>query len=184
MKVIPTELPGVLLLEPKVFTDSRGFFFESFQAKRYAEVGIDLAFVQDNVSRSIRRTLRGLHFQEPYAQGKLVFVIKGTVFDVAVDVRRNSPSFGKWVSFELSDENHRQVWIPPGFAHGFCVTSESADFFYKCTTAYEPRAEQCILWNDADLKIPWPIADPLLSPKDLAGVRLKDAKVLPAFEEL
>lgn len=184
MKVIPTALPGVLILEPRIFSDDRGFFFESFAAQRYAEAGIDLVFVQDNVSRSRRDTLRGLHFQEPYAQGKLVFVTRGSVLDVAIDVRKGSPTFGKSVAVELSEENHRQLWIPPGFAHGFCVTSEIADFAYKCTAPYVPKAEQCIVWNDPELAIEWPCEKPLLSAKDAAAPRLRDAPVLPAYEEL
>ena len=184
MKVTRTDLPGVLLLEPRVFKDPRGFFFETFQAQRYAEVGIDLGFVQDNLSRSSKGTLRGLHFQEPHAQGKLVTVITGAVFDVAVDIRKGSPTFGKWVGFELNDQNHHQLWIPPGFAHGFCVTSETADFFYKCTALYAPQAEQGVSWNDPDLGIRWPIQQPQLSPKDMAAPRLRDAPVLPVFEQI
>jgi dTDP-4-dehydrorhamnose 3,5-epimerase len=183
MKVLPTELPGVLILEPRVFGDERGFFMEMFHAKRYADAGIPGPFVQDNYSRSAKGTLRGLHFQEPQAQGKLVQVLAGAVYDVAVDVRRGSPTFGRWVAVELSTDNRRQLWIPPGFAHGFCVLSESADFHYKCTTLYAPEAEHGVLWNDPDLGIPWPLSEPLLSAKDAKAPRLKDARVLPVYED-
>lgn len=182
MQVIDTGLPGVLLLEPRVFGDQRGFFLETFHAARYAEVGIPAPFVQDNWSRSRRGTLRGLHFQEPHAQGKLVQVVHGAVYDVAVDVRRGSPTFGRWVGCELSEDNKQQLWIPPGFAHGFVVVSEVCDFLYKCTAVYRPDAEQAIAWNDPDLAIPWPIAAPLLSPKDAAAPRLADAPLLPRFD--
>ncbi|MFL5345878.1 MAG: dTDP-4-dehydrorhamnose 3,5-epimerase [Hyalangium sp.] len=182
MKVIPTEIPGVLILEPKVFGDERGFFLETFHAKRYADAGIPGPFVQDNYSRSVKGTLRGLHFQEPQAQGKLVQVVAGAVYDVAVDVRKGSPTFGKWVGVELSSENKRQFWVPPGFAHGFCVLSESADFQYKCTALYAPENERAIIWNDPDLAIPWPISGaPKLSAKDAAAPRLKDAPVLTVY---
>ena len=181
MKVTPLEIPDVLLLEPKVFGDDRGFFMEMFHAARYAAVGIPGPFVQDNYSRSAKGTLRGLHFQEPQAQGKLVQVLAGAVYDVAVDVRRGSPTFGKWVAAELSSENRRQLWIPAGFAHGFCVVSDSADFHYKCTALYSPETERSIVWNDPDLAIPWPVAAPLLSPKDAGAPRLQDAPVLPGY---
>ncbi len=181
MKVHETALPGVLLLEPQRFGDDRGFFMETFHARRYAEAGISGTFVQDNFSRSAKGTVRGLHFQEPNAQGKLVQVLAGAVYDVAVDVRRGSPTFGRWVGVELSAENRRQLWVPPGFAHGFCVLSESADFFYKCTDFYSPSTERSIAWNDPELAIPWPVSAPLLSPKDAAAPRLKDAPVLPVF---
>lgn len=181
MKVTPLEIPELLLVEPKVFGDDRGFFMEMFHAKRYAEAGIPGPFVQDNYSRSSRGTLRGLHFQEPQGQGKLVQVLAGRVYDVALDVRRGSPTFGQWAAVELSAENRRQLWIPPGFAHGFCVTSESADFHYKCTTLYAPETERCIAWNDPDLAIPWPVSEPLMSPKDLRAPRLRDAPVLPSL---
>ena len=179
MKVTPQALPEVLLVEPKVFGDARGFFLESFQARRYAEAGIPGPFVQDNLSRSVRGTLRGLHFQEPLPQGKLVTVLRGSVFDVAADVRRGSPTFGRWVGVELSEENHRQLWIPPGFAHGFCVTSDVADFFYKCTELYSPASERTIAWDDPELGIQWPVSQPLLSAKDRAGTTLAQAPVLP-----
>jgi dTDP-4-dehydrorhamnose 3,5-epimerase len=181
MKVTPTELPEVLLIEPRVFTDPRGFFYESFQAARYAAAGIPGTFVQDNVSRSVKGTVRGLHFQEPRGQGKLVQVIQGSVFDVAVDVRRGSPRFGRWVGIELSEAEPRQLWIPPGFAHGFCVLSDSADFFYKCTELYVPEAERTIAWNDARIGIRWPVAEPLVSNKDRAAPTLEASPVLPAF---
>ena len=180
MKVIPTALPEVLLVEPKVFGDSRGFFYESFQAARYAEAGIPGPFVQDNLSRSVRGTLRGLHFQEPRAQGKLVQVLRGAVWDVAVDVRRGSPRFGQWVAVELSETAPRQLWIPPGFAHGFCVLSDSADFFYKCTELYAPECERSIAWNDPAIGITWPVGSPILSAKDAAAPRLADAPILPS----
>lgn len=181
MKVIPTELPGVLIVEPKVFGDDRGFFMETFHEKRYADAGIPGPFVQDNYSRSAKGILRGLHFQEPNAQGKLVQVLAGAVYDVAVDIRKGSPTFGRWVAVELSTDNRRQLWIPPGFAHGFCVLSESADFHYKCTTLYSPDTERGVLWNDPDLGIPWPVSTPLLSGKDAKAPRLKDAPVLPVY---
>ena len=181
MKISETALPGVLLLEPKRFGDDRGFFMEFFHARRYAEAGIPGPFVQDNFSRSAKGILRGLHFQQPHAQGKLVQVFAGAVYDVAVDVRRGSPTFGKWVGVELSADNRRQLWVPAGFAHGFCVLSESADFHYKCTDFYSPATEQGIAWNDPDLGIPWPVTSPLLSPKDSAAPRLKDAPVLPVY---
>jgi dTDP-4-dehydrorhamnose 3,5-epimerase len=181
MKVVDTGLPGVLLLEPRVFGDHRGFFIETFHAARYAEVGIGAPFVQDNWSRSVRGTLRGLHFQEPQGQGKLVQVVHGAVYDVAVDVRRGSPTFGRWVGYELSEENKHQLWISPGFAHGFVVTSDVCDFLYKCTALYRPESERVIAWNDPDLGIPWPIQSPLLSAKDAAASRLTEAPLLPLF---
>ncbi len=181
MRVIATELPGVIVVEPRVFGDQRGFFLETFHADRYAEAGIRATFVQDNWSRSVRGTLRGLHFQEPHAQGKLVSVAHGAVYDVAVDVRRGSPTFGRWVGYELSAENKRQMWVPPGFAHGFVVTSDSCDFLYKCTALYRPEAERAIAWNDPALAITWPIGDPILSSKDAAAPRLADAPCLPSF---
>ena len=181
MKVTPQRIPEVVLIEPTVHGDARGFFFESFHARRYADAGIFLPFVQDNVSRSGKGTLRGLHFQEPNAQGKLVQVLRGEVFDVAVDVRQGSPTFGQWVGVELSEDNRRQLWVPPGFAHGFCVTSELAEFSYKCTEFYAPECEQGIAWNDPDLAIPWPVSAPILSKKDAAAPRLAEAKVLPRF---
>jgi dTDP-4-dehydrorhamnose 3,5-epimerase len=181
MNVLPTALPGVLIIEPRVFGDARGFFMETWHADRYAEAGIPSRFVQDNCSRSGRGILRGLHFQEPKGQGKLVHVLNGAVLDVAVDVRVGSPHFGQAVAVELSADNRRQLWIPPGFAHGFCVLSESADFLYKCTELYAPEHDRGIAWNDPDLGIDWPVKDPKLSAKDSALPRLKDAPVLPRY---
>jgi dTDP-4-dehydrorhamnose 3,5-epimerase len=181
VKILETSLPGVMLVEPRVFGDARGYFFESFHAPRYAEAGIPASFVQDNLSRSAKGTLRGLHFQEPHPQGKLVYCVRGAVFDVAVDIRRGSPSCGKWFGAELSEENHRQMWVPPGFAHGFCVLSDSADFFYKCTDLYHPEHDRGVAWNDPDLGIKWPIEAPLLSEKDRRLPRLRDAAELPSY---
>lgn len=177
--VIPTAIPDVLILEPKVFGDSRGFFFESFNVKDFANAtGLNVNFVQDNHSRSANGVLRGLHYQLQQVQGKLVRVTQGTVFDVAVDIRKNSPTFGKWVGCELSDANQRQFWVPAGFAHGFVVTSESADFLYKTTDYYAPAYERCIAWNDPNIGINWPQGiTPLLSFKDQQGVSLVDAQV-------
>ncbi len=166
MKVLTTPLPGVLILEPRVFGDERGFFMETWSRRRYGEAGIDLDFVQDNLSSSSHGVLRGLHFQNPRAQGKLVHVLAGEVFDVAVDLRRGSPSFGRWHGVVLSGANKRQYWVPPGFAHGFCVTSESALFAYKCTEPYAPEHEKSIRWDDPDLAIDWPVAAPRVSDKD------------------
>ena len=169
MNVVDTDLPGVVIIEPKVFGDHRGFFMETFQADRYrSAAGIDLPFVQDNHSRSSRGVLRGLHFQIKKPQGKLVRVVSGAVLDVAVDVNPKSPTFGKHVAVELSDDNHRQLWIPPGYAHGFVVLSETADFEYKCTDYYDPNDEGGVIWNDLDIGIDWQIEDPKLSEKDLA----------------
>jgi dTDP-4-dehydrorhamnose 3,5-epimerase len=179
MNVESTAIDGVLILQPKVFGDSRGFFMESFNQQRFdAAVGRPTAFVQDNHSRSTRGVLRGLHFQlAPHAQGKLVRVTSGSVFDVAVDIRRSSPTFGRWVGVELSGENHRQLWLPPGMAHGFVVTSDSADFLYKTTDYYAPAAEGCIRWDDPDLAIAWPDvgAAPTVSAKDAQGELFRDA---------
>jgi dTDP-4-dehydrorhamnose 3,5-epimerase len=173
MKVTETPLAGVLAIEPDVFADPRGFFFESWSAKKYAELGLPQAFVQDNVSRSARGILRGLHLQSPpFGQGKLVYVLEGEVFDVAVDARLGSPTFGKWTGSVLSAENHRQLYVPPGFAHGFCVLSESALFAYKCTEYYAPAAELSVLWNDPQIGIDWPLREPMLSKKDAAGIPL------------
>jgi dTDP-4-dehydrorhamnose 3,5-epimerase len=183
VKVTPTELPDVLRVEPTVFGDSRGYFFEAYSARRYADAGIPAKFVQDNVSLSQRGVLRGLHFQYPHGQGKLVAVLRGEVFDVAVDVRRGSPTFGRWVGECLSAENKRQLYIPPGFAHGFLVTSDEALFAYKCTEYYHPEAERSIRWDDARIGIRWPIDGPVLSAKDDVAVML-DAmpeEHLPAF---
>ena len=166
MNVVETVLPGVLIIEPRVFGDQRGFFLETFQVERYREVGIDLPFVQDNHSRSQRGVLRGLHFQRTRPQGKLVSVSRGAVYDVAVDIDPASPTCGRYVGVELTDENHRQLWVPPGYAHGFCVLSEVADFCYKCTDLYMPEDEGGLIWNDPDVDIPWPIENPRLSGKD------------------
>ncbi|MCX8048046.1 MAG: dTDP-4-dehydrorhamnose 3,5-epimerase [Methylohalobius sp.] len=174
MKVTPTDLPDVLLIEPDVFGDARGFFLETWNQKRYRELGLTANFVQDNLSLSRRGILRGLHYQWPHPQGKLVQVLVGTVFDVAVDIRRGSPTFGRWVGVELSAENHFQLYIPEGFAHGFCVLSDEALFAYKCTEFYYPNAEHSVLWSDPELDITWPVIDPLLSDKDRCGRRLKD----------
>lgn len=181
MNIIHTEIPDVLIIEPKVFGDSRGFFFESFNARDFAEkAGFPASFVQDNHSRSQRGVLRGLHYQIENPQGKLVRVVQGEVLDVAVDIRRSSPTFGKWVATRLSAEDHRQFWIPPGFAHGFVVLSESADFLYKTTDYYNPAAERCIRWDDPQLAIDWHLtSEPLLSAKDQAGVLLQDAELFP-----
>jgi dTDP-4-dehydrorhamnose 3,5-epimerase len=175
LNVMATAIPGVLILEPKVFGDERGFFLESFNQRAFNEAtGLDVQFVQDNHSRSAKGVLRGLHYQlAPHAQGKLVQVVRGSVFDVAVDIRRESPTFGKWVGVELNEANHRQLWIPPGLAHGFLVTSESADFLYKTTAYYMPEAERSIRWDDPTLAIEWPLnATPTLSAKDMAAPSL------------
>jgi dTDP-4-dehydrorhamnose 3,5-epimerase len=179
MKVTRTEIPDVLILEPKVFGDTRGFFLESYNTKIFREAtGLALDFVQDNHSRSGRGVLRGLHYQLKQPQGKLVRVVRGAVFDVAVDVRRSSPTFGKWVGTELTEDNHRQFWVPPGFAHGFLVLSETADFLYKTTEYYAPEHERCIAWNDPTLQIEWPVAgSPLVSAKDAAGLSVQEAEV-------
>lgn len=166
MKVLETVLPGVLIIEPKVFGDARGFFLESYQAERYRQLGIAHTFVQDNHSRSARGVLRGLHFQRSRPQGKLVSVSRGSVYDVTVDINPASPTCGQFVAVELNDENHRQLWIPPGYAHGFCVLSDIADVQYKCTDYYIPEDEGSLLWNDPQVNIPWPIEQPLLSAKD------------------
>ena len=172
MEAFETELPGVMILEPKVFGDARGFFLETWNRARYEQAGIAADFVQDNLSFSGKRTLRGLHFQNPNAQGKLVQVIQGEVYDVAVDIRRGSPTFGKWIGVTLSEENRRQMFVPAGFAHGFCVTSDNALFSYKCTDFYNPNAEVSIIWNDPEIGIDWPVTDPELSEKDRKAARL------------
>lgn len=176
MNVIQTELPGVLIIEPKVFGDNRGFFKEVYQAERYAEVGISMPFVQDNHSRSKRGVLRGLHLQEKRPQGKLVSCSLGSVFDVAADINPSSETFGQHVAVELSDKNHLQLWIPPKYAHGFCVVSPEAVFQYKCTDFYFPNDENGLIWNDPDLKIDWPISAPNLSEKDLKLPTLQQIK--------
>jgi len=174
MQVIKTGLPGVVIIEPKVFGDERGFFMETWNQERYAEFVTTDTFVQDNVSFSRKGVLRGLHFQKINPQGKLVYVLQGEVFDVAVDIRVGSPTFGQWASVVLSSENKRQFFIPAGFAHGFLVTSETALFAYKCTDKYNPKSEGSVLWNDPDLNIPWPTDAPELSAKDAVGTKLAD----------
>ena len=183
MNLKETKLQGVLILEPKVFSDDRGFFSEMWNSRRYEGVGITDHFVQDNVVFSKKGVLRGLHFQYPQSQGKLVQVLSGEVMDVAVDIRLGSPAFGQWVSEILSEANHRQMYIPPGFAHGYCVLSETAIFSYKCTDYYNASTESGIIWNDPDLNIDWPIKEPVLSPKDAKCSRLKDLppEKLPHF---
>ena len=179
MNVLPTAIPEVLIIEPKVFGDARGFFYESFNQQAFnAATGTNHPFVQDNHSKSSRGVLRGLHYQIQQAQGKLVRVVQGAVFDVAVDIRQSSPTFGQWVGVELSADNHRQLWVPPGFAHGFLVLSESAEFLYKTTDYYAPAHERCIAWNDPQLAIAWPDIGmaPLLSAKDAAGLALSAAE--------
>ena len=183
MKMMPTRIPEVLLIEPDVFGDERGLFMESYHARKYAEQGLDATFVQDNHSRSGKGVLRGLHYQLEQPQGKLVRVMAGAVFDVAVDIRKGSPTFGQWVGFELTGSNHLQLYVPPGFAHGFCVLSESADFLYKCTDFYAPQAEQGIRWHDPDIGIEWPGSDFRVSEKDEGNGWLKDmAAVLPVYQ--
>ncbi|MFO6418771.1 dTDP-4-dehydrorhamnose 3,5-epimerase [Hylemonella sp. W303a] len=180
MKVIPTDLPEVLILEPRVFGDARGFFFESFNQRNFEELtGTKYNFVQDNHSRSAKGVLRGLHYQLKQPQGKLVRVVRGCVYDVAVDLRKSSPNFGKWVGVELSETNQRQLWVPPGFGHGFLVTSDSADFLYKTTDYYAPEQERCVIWNDPQIGLRWPtdVVQPLLSEKDRNGALLAFAEV-------
>jgi dTDP-4-dehydrorhamnose 3,5-epimerase len=181
MKITPTSIPDVLLIEPQVFGDERGFFFESFNERAFAEkTGIQTRFVQDNHSRSARNVLRGLHYQIKQPQGKLVRVVTGEVFDVAVDLRRKSPTFGKWTGTILSAENKRLLWIPEGFAHGFLVLSESADFLYKTTGYYAPAHERCVSWNDPQIAIAWPLQGaPVVSAKDRQGIALQDAEAFP-----
>ncbi len=183
MQILETSIPGVLLIEPRVFKDDRGFFFESYHEKRAWDVGLKVKFMQDNHSFSKQGTLRGLHYQLANPQGKLVRVATGEVFDVAVDIRQGSPTFGQWYGAYLSAENHRQLYIPPGFAHGFCVISETADFLYKCTDFYTPGDEYGIRWDDPEVGIDWPIADPVLSAKDAIAPLLKDsASQLPIYQ--
>ncbi|MFA6313860.1 MAG: dTDP-4-dehydrorhamnose 3,5-epimerase [Sterolibacterium sp.] len=180
MQAIATSLPEVLLLEPKVFGDARGFFFESYNQRELAALDLNAEFVQDNHSRSARNVLRGLHYQVQHPQGKLVRVVAGEVFDVAVDLRRSSPAFGRWVGQTLSAENKRMMWVPPGFAHGFCVISEFAEFLYKTTDYWYPEHERCLQWDDPDLAIGWPlVGEPILAAKDRRGANLRDAEVYP-----
>ena len=182
MNVVPTSLAGVLLLEPRVFGDERGFFFESFNARAFRDAtGLDLAFVQDNHSHSRQGVLRGLHYQIEQPQGKLVRVVTGEVFDAVVDLRRSSPTFGRWEGVVLSAQNKRMLWVPPGFGHGYMVLSEAADFLYKTTDYYAPQHERCVLWNDPAIGVQWPLAgaEPVLSAKDRVGKLLADAEVYP-----
>ena len=181
MQITPTTIPDVLIIEPKVFGDDRGFFFESFNERSWRDLtGVDLHFVQHNHSRSVGGVLRGLHYQIQQAQGKLVRVTTGEVFDVAVDLRQSSPHFGQWFGTLLSAENKRQMWVPPGFAHGFCVTSDVAEFLYLTTDYYAPEHERCIAWNDPDLAISWPLSsEPNVSAKDRTGLLFKDADLFP-----
>jgi dTDP-4-dehydrorhamnose 3,5-epimerase len=179
MKIIGTEIPDVLLLEPRVFQDERGFFLEAWNARVFQhEIKLDVQFVQDNHSRSTRDVLRGLHYQIRQPQGKLVHVVRGRIFDVAVDLRKSKPTFGQWVAYELTEDNHRQLWIPPGFAHGFLVLSEITDVLYKTTDYYSPDVERCLIWNDPEVGIKWPLVrEPVLSPKDHLGLSLAKAEV-------
>lgn len=175
IKITETELPGVLIIEPAVFKDPRGYFMETYHKSKFSEIGLDRAFVQDNHSHSVRGTLRGLHYQLEKPQAKLVYVIRGEIFDVAVDIRKGSPTFGKWVGVTLSDRNHKQIFIPEGFAHGLCVLSDSADVIYKCTDLYAPGDEYGILWSDPGIGIEWPVENPLLSDKDKVCPELNNA---------
>jgi dTDP-4-dehydrorhamnose 3,5-epimerase len=185
MKILPSSLPEILIIEPSMFQDERGFFMEIYQQRRYTEAGIQRVFVQDNLSRSVHGTLRGLHYQVKHAQAKLIQVIRGAIFDVAVDIRRGSPYFGQWEGVDLSDENRRQLFLPEGFAHGFCVLSESAYVLYKCTDFYAAEDEGGILWSDPTLAIAWPLSEPLLSEKDSQLPCLADIppERLPVYEE-
>ena len=184
MNVIATNIPEVLIIEPKIFGDQRGFFVETYQFRRYAEFGISRPLVQDNMSRSRYGVLRGLHLQNPSPQGKLVSVMRGRVLDVAVDVRIGSPNFGRHVAVELSEENHRQLWIPRGFAHGFVVLSETADVFYKCDELYSPKDEIVVRWDDPAIGINWGVTNPSLSARDAAAPRLADVKNLPVYGQI
>ena len=182
MEFEPTAIPDVVLIRPKVFGDPRGYFFESWEERKFAAAGLDVKFVQDNHSRSARHILRGLHYQIEQTQGKLVRVVTGAVYDVAVDIRRSSPTFGRWVGVTLSEDNHHMLWVPPGFAHGFLVLSESADFLYRCTDFWAPPHERAIAWNDPDLNISWPLAlgtQPSLSAKDALAKSFRDAEYFP-----
>lgn len=176
MKIIETSLHGIVIIEPAIFCDTRGSFMETWHQNRYSDIGLPSRFVQDNISISKMGVLRGLHYQQPHAQGKLVNVLQGEVFDVAVDIRLGSPCFGRWLGVTLSSENRRQLYVPEGFAHGFLVLSESAVFQYKCTDYYNPQAERGIIWNDPDINIEWPDVIPILSEKDLSSPKLKDLK--------
>ena len=177
MEIVKAPINGVLLIKPKVWRDVRGYFVETWQKERYEQIGIVLPFVQDNRSRSTKGALRGLHFQRTFPQGKLISVSSGVVFDVAVDIRKNSPTFGQWFGAELSGENQHQLWVPPGLAHGFCVCSDVADLSYKCTERYHPEDEGTVRWNDPDIAIVWPAVEPVLSDKDRTAPFFKDARV-------
>jgi dTDP-4-dehydrorhamnose 3,5-epimerase len=182
MEFEPTAIPDVVLIRPKVFGDPRGYFFESWEERKFAAAGLDVKFVQDNHSRSACNILRGLHYQIQQPQGKLVRVVTGAVYDVAVDIRRSSPTFGRWVGVTLTEENHHMLWVPPGLAHGFLVLSESADFLYRCTDFWAPPHERAIAWNDPDLNIDWPLpsgVQPILSAKDAAAKSFRDAEYFP-----
>jgi len=181
LNVTETSLPGVLVIDPQVFADERGFFMETYHSARFRDLGIDAVFVQDNHSRSLRGVLRGLHYQEPNGQAKLVRCTRGALYDVAVDIRVGSPQFGKWTGVELTEENKRMLWVPAGFAHGFCALTDVADLVYKCNTLYDAKSDRSILWSDPDLGITWPLSKPKLSEKDASAPRLKEAKVLPRF---
>jgi dTDP-4-dehydrorhamnose 3,5-epimerase len=185
MKLLKTSLEGLVILEPHAYEDNRGYFMETYQMARYRDLGIEVSFVQDNVSYSRKGTLRGLHYQHPQAQDKLVQAITGEIFDVAVDIRRGSPTYGQWSSALLSEKNHRQLFVPGGFAHGFCVLSETAYVLYKCSNYYSPETEGGILWSDPDLAIQWPIQGPLVSPKDTAHPTLCQVarNMLPSFTD-
>jgi dTDP-4-dehydrorhamnose 3,5-epimerase len=179
MNVTATPLPGVLIIEPVVMRDERGFVMETYQAARYREIGLGEPFVQHNLSHAARGVLRGLHFQEPHPQGKLAQTVRGNVFAVVVDVRRGAPTFSRWFGLELSEQSHRQLWIPPGFAHGYCVLSEVADVAYNLTVGHAGSANRAVLWNDPDIGIGWPVGEPILSARDRAAPRLRDAQILP-----
>jgi dTDP-4-dehydrorhamnose 3,5-epimerase len=179
MKIHPTEIPNVVVLEPKVFEDQRGFFMEIYRKSLFRELGVDVDFVQDNHSRSVKNTLRGLHYQIHNPQGKLVRVIRGEVFDVAVDLRRASPTFGRWVGVTLSEQNRLQLYVPPGLAHGFCVTSDVAEFAYKCSDYWHPEHERTLLWNDPHVGVKWPTCEPILSEKDRRGLPWSE---IPVYE--
>lgn len=182
MEFEPTEIPDVIVVHPRVFGDARGFFFESWEERKFAAAGLGMRFVQDNHSRSMRHTLRGLHYQIQQPQGKLVRVVRGEVFDVAVDMRRSSPTYGRWIGMALSEENRRMLWVPPGFAHGFLTLSDSADVLYRCTDFWVAAHERAVIWNDPDLQVAWPLpegVEPLVSVKDAAAVRFRDAQTFP-----
>ncbi|MFK7956165.1 MAG: dTDP-4-dehydrorhamnose 3,5-epimerase [Lysobacterales bacterium] len=181
MKVLETKIPGVMLFEPEMFGDDRGFFMETWNHARYSNAGLSVTFSQSNLSKSSKGVLRGLHFQEPQPQGKLVHVLAGEVFDVAVDIRRNSPTFGQWEGYTLSGDNHRQLYVPEGFAHGFCVTSDFAIFSYQCTQVYAPQYDQSIRWDDPEIGIQWPVDAPVLSEKDQQAPRLSACEHLPKY---